>query len=378
MARLSQQHYCRIHTNRKGSGADVPPRDPSGSSFGSSTRAAFAVRRVSDGASCRTRRVHVSSSKRELASPGVAPDDLGDFAMRVATGVTLVCLGFLANVRDARADDAAVARPAPYSLPWSLRPAALPTVLRVDSTLAMRDEDTVVATVLTLGMKMTDEVGFLARGALVHGIDGKASDSAVGNPLVGALYSPHVTESLRCGVFIAIAAPLGMGGGNSADPNALALMRAAIPARSSMDNALFATNYLTKAVGLSLAYVANGLTAQIEATAFMLERTRGGAVDRETTRINFTSGAHVGYAVLPWLTSSVEVRYQRWLSTPLAVVQDSSRRDNLTLALGLRGTWKVSEKVVLRPGVAYVEPLDRPMVDASYRMIQLDLPLIFP
>jgi hypothetical protein len=194
--------------------------------------------------------------------------------MRVSTGVTLVCLGFFANVRDARADDAALARPAPYSLPWALRPAALPTVVRVDSTLAMRDEDTVVATVLTLGVKVTDEFGFLARGALVHGIDGTASDSAVGNPLVGALYSPHVTESLRCGVFIAIAAPVGMGGGSSADPKALALMRAAIPARSSMDNALFATNYLTKAVGLSLAYVANGLTAQIEATAFILARTR--------------------------------------------------------------------------------------------------------
>lgn len=298
--------------------------------------------------------------------------------MRVSTGMTLACLVFFAFIRDARADEVAVARPAPYSLPWALRPAAMPTVVRVDSTLAMRDEDTVVATVVTLGLKVSDEVGFLARGALVHGIDGKASDSAVGNPLVGALYSPHLTESLRCGVFVAIAVPVGMGGGDSADPSALALMRGAIPARSSMDNALFATNYLTKAVGISLAYVANGLTAQLESTGYMLARTRGAAVDRETTRINFTSGAHVGYAVLPWLTPSVEVRYQRWLSTPLAVVQDASRRDNLTLALGLRGTWKVSETVVLRPGVAYVEPLDRPMADASYRMIQLDLPLIFP
>ncbi len=317
-------------------------------------------------------------SKREVASPAVVRPTTWGIAMRVSTGVTLVCLGFLAGIRDARADDLAVARPAPYSLPWALRPAALPTVVRVDSTLAMRDEDTVVATVLTLGVKVTDEFGFLARGALVHGIDGKASDSAVGNPLVGALYSPHVTESLRCGVFIAIAAPVGMGGGNSADPNALALMRAAIPARSSMDNALFATNYLTKAVGLSLAYVANGLTAQLEATAFMLARTRGAAVDRETTRINFTSGAHVGFAVLPWLTPSVEVRYQRWLSTPLAVVRDASRRDTLTLAIGLSGTWKVSERVVLRPGVAYVEPLDRPMLDVSFRMVQFDLPIVFP
>jgi hypothetical protein len=265
----------------------------------------------------------------------------------------------------------------PYSLPWALRPVSLPNVLRLDTAASGSADGTVLASVLTAGLRVTSTLGLLGRIPLVQGLEGASTGAVVGNPFFGALYSPRLGGSFKVGLFMGYGLPIGMAGGDGADPREQAVMRSGIPARSAMDNALFAVNYLTKAVGVSIAYVGHGLTAQLESTAFMLFRTRGEAVDREPSRGNFTAGAHAGYALFPWLTPSVEARYQRWLSTPAAVAKDEARRDTLTVALGLRGAWQVSESVLVRPGVSYAEPLDLPLVGAAYHVVQLDLPVVF-
>lgn len=281
------------------------------------------------------------------------------------------------EARAAATSEAPTVSASPASLPWALRPISLPNVLRLDTAAAASDEGTVLASVLTAGVRVTPTLGLLGKVPLIQSVAGEQTGTVIGNPLLGALYSPRITDSTKIGLFLGFAVPIGMGGGDGADPHAQRIMRLGIPARSAMDNALFAVNYLTKGVGVSVAYVGHGLTAQLESTVFMLFRARGEGVDREPSRTNLTAGAHAGYAVFPWLTPSVEARYQRWLSTPAAVAKDEARRDTLTVAFGLRGTWQVSERVVARPGVSYAEPLDLPLSGAAYRVVQLDLPIVF-
>ncbi|HQY62565.1 MAG TPA: hypothetical protein PK141_14305, partial [Polyangiaceae bacterium] len=124
-------------------------------------------------------------------------------------------------------------------------------------------------------------------------------------------------------------------------------------------------------------YVAHGLTAQAEATLLQLIRVRGDKFDKDDLRTNSTMGLHVGYAVLPWLLPSVELRYQHWLSTPTAVAANDALRQQLTAAIGVRGTVKLTKGVLFRPGVAYSHPVDDPMAKAGYRTVTLDFPFLF-
>jgi hypothetical protein len=89
-----------------------------------------------------------------------------------------------------------------------------------------------------------------------------------------------------------------------------------------MDNSLFAVNYLTFVPGVDLAYVAYGITIQVEATLFELLRVRGSSVSPDSNVTNFTCGTFVGYYLVPPLSVGTELRYQRLLTTPAAVSKD--------------------------------------------------------
>ena len=52
-------------------------------------------------------------------------------------------------------------------------------------------------------------------------------------------------------------------------------------------------------------------------------------------------------------------------------------RDQLTFAVGPRANFAVSDRVVMRPGVAFAMPLDDPMKTADYKIVQLDIPVTF-
>ena len=126
---------------------------------------------------------------------------------------------------------------------------------------------------------------------------------------------------------------------------------------------MFAVNDLVLFPGASLAYVAHGLTVQFEATLLQLMRVRGedavnaagGHINPDSSRTNFTAGLHVGYFVLPELSGAVELRHQRWLSTPAAVEADTTDtlRDTTTVAVGPRLHFKVGEKTWIRPALAF-------------------------
>jgi hypothetical protein len=312
------------------------------------------------------------------AAPSPAPAPAAPAAEPAAATVSAPASATPAAAEPTEGKEAPKPPQAPYSLPWGLRPAVLPNVIRLDSNLAFQDKATTVATVLTGGYQVGHGLGVLIRIPYVYNAPQATGQShSLANPLFGAIYSPKIAKDLRLGLFAGIAMPFGMGGGN--DGSALSRQAAGtgIYGRSALDNALFAVNYMTPTIGVGFAYVAHGLTAQAEATLLQLIRVRGDKFDKDDLRTNSTMGLHLGYAVLPWLIPSAELRYQHWLSTPTPVAANDALRQQLTAAFGVRATVKVTKGVVFRPGVAYSHPIDDPMAKAGYRTVLLDFPFLF-
>lgn len=277
--------------------------------------------------------------------------------------------------------DVAPAPPTPaaraeYSLPFAVRPWAPPTLVRFDSAHAANEGQRTTTSTLTAGAKVAADLGVYFRGAYtIHARE--TVNTAISNPAVFALYSPKLVERVRLPIFAAVVLPLGDGGGSEPDVHARTAMASAVYARQAMDNALFASNYTTFAAGIGLARVASSVTMQVEATVFQLFRSRGGALDTDPTRTNFTSGASIGYALLGFLNINAELHYQRWLSTPTPVVRDETARDQMTVGGGVRATFAIDETTIARPGIGYFQAIDAPMTSTAYRIVQADLPIVF-
>jgi hypothetical protein len=143
-----------------------------------------------------------------------------------------------------------------------------------------------------------------------------------------------------------------------------------------MDNAMFAVNYFTGIAGMGLGYVAQGFTAQLEATVLQLFRVRGPDT-QDARRTNFTAGLHLGYAPAKVLSLGGELRYQRWLTDVAPVRADLTARETVTFAVGPRFHFKVNGKNWIRPGLSYARALDAPLKNSSYHMVQLDVPFVF-
>ena len=219
----------------------------------------------------------------------------------------------------------------------------------------------------------------MVRLAYVHNSPGVApgSGNAVVNPLVGATYQLDLATGLRMGLFLGVTVPIGQGGDKPAGMDSTAAAAGAgINARSAMDNALFAVNFLTVIPGFGIAYTNAGFTAQIEATFLQLTRVRNSDIERDSSRTNFTSGLHLGYFVIPQLSFGGEVRFQRWLSDPAMLTMFPNRRETLTFAVGPRAHFKLGTRW-LRPGIAYAQGIDNPMKQRKDRIIQIDLPFVF-
>jgi hypothetical protein len=267
--------------------------------------------------------------------------------------------------------------PAPYSLPWQLRPAQAVNVIRADSAIAFSDPRTTVASTLLVAYKVTDNFSPLVRFGLVQNSpESGPSATNIENPVLGAIYGLKPTPELRLGLFLGLTVPIGQGGGNNPDPGAAAANQAGIWARSAMDNAMFAVNYFTVFPGVGLAFVSSGFTAQVEATLLQLTRVRGPEA-QDSSNTNLTTGLHLGYFLIPELSLGAELRHQRWLSTPTPVKANSTLRDVTTVAFGPRVHVKLGKTMWLRPSVALVLPIDAPLTDANYKTVFVDLPYNF-
>jgi hypothetical protein len=204
---------------------------------------------------------------------------------------------------------------------------------------------------------------------------GTASGSGFSNPAVGINYLRPLGGPWRLAGFLASTIPVGSGGGSNPDPGAAAAMSAGIPARSGMDNTLFAVNYWGLVGGLGLARVTRALTVQAEATVFQLTRVRGSETQDEH-RTNFTAGLHIGRFFGRRFSIGAELRLQRWLSDAAPVRADESAREQLTFGIGPRFHFKAGGRT-LRPGVSWSRALDDPMSARGYDVVQVDLPVVF-
>jgi len=283
------------------------------------------------------------------------------------------------------APSASAPKPAPYSLPWQLRPVVAASVVRSDTASAFFEDaasgnhGTTTATTLLASYKVAEGFAPLARiGAVNYAPPTGPSKTVFVNPVVGGTYAIAPAKNLRVAFFLGFALPLGQGGGDSPDPATAAAVAAGVLARSAMDNAMFAVNYFTTFPGVGVAYVGHGLTVQAEATVLELVRARGEKAksSADGARTNFTSGLHVGYFVVPMLSLGAELRYQRWLAND-SVPSDAPTRDTLTFALGPRLHVQLADKIWFRPGLAYARGIDDPMSNQSYNVVQLDLPAAF-
>jgi hypothetical protein len=281
--------------------------------------------------------------------------------------------------------------PPPYSLPWQLRPITIGTVIRSDTSAAFYDNATgsgdTVVTMLSGTYKVTPNIAPMVRmGFVQNGPPGTAPEgTSFVNPVVGVTYSHKLSDSFRLAGFLGTTIPVGMGGGSAPDAAASGADTAAIAARSGMDNSMFAVNYMAVIPGVDFAYIGHKLTLQAEATLFQLFRVKGSdttAISPDATRTNSTMGIHAGYFPLAWVSIGGEMRYQRWLSTPTRIVMGvksdlpSANLDTVSFAVGPRFHFKVGN-TWLRPGVSYAQVLDEPFSSSHYRIMQIDVPVVF-
>lgn len=308
--------------------------------------------------------------------------------VRFLRGRVFLLISLTAAANLASAQDSPPATPpaaVPYSLPWQLRPMAVGTVLRFDSSIASwqnqtgRDGTTWV-TGLIGARKISPRVALLGRLSVVgsHPPGGgpEVTGTAVSNPLIGATFLRTRPGGRRAALFGAMTLPVGSGGGDSPHPGRSAALGRAIPTRSAMDNALFAVNYFTLIGGASVARITEGGTLQAEATVLQLFRVRGPA-SQDAKRTNFTAGIHLGRSFQKAISAGVDLRYQRWLSDASPARANPQARETVTLAFGPRFHFKAGGSKWIRPGVSFSLPLDQPLSDQRYRILQLDVPVSF-
>lgn len=314
---------------------------------------------------------------------------------RSKTHGLFVCAAVAAGVltRAGEAGAQPVATPAPavspaqaraqYSLPWTMRPAVAPTLLRIDSSMAFSTPGFSAATLITGGYAFIPAtLGLYGRAAVVHqSPETGAAATVFSNPIVFGLYTPLVAPGWRLAVFAGTTLPVGGGGGDGGDLNSLRTVRSGILTRSAMDNALFAVNYLTPTAGVGAVFIKYGLTVQAEVTLLQLIRVRGETRDADPMRTNFTAGLHVGYLIVPWLTASGELHYQHWLYNPSIDPTPTNPAGKpagqATAEIGLRANVPLSRTILARPGVAFGFPIGGQMGTDDYRILHFDFPVAF-
>jgi hypothetical protein len=274
---------------------------------------------------------------------------------------------------------------APYSLPWQLRPVTVGNVVRLDSAAAIFNDangnlDEAVTTTLTASYQITRDwapmvrLGFVGNDAPGAALDG----SSFVNPLVGATYARE-RDGYRLALFGATTIPIGTGGGNAPTVGAAKTNAASATARPA-DDAMFAVNYLTEILGVDIAYVNHGFTAQAEATLLQFVRVRGDQSAAATDRFRTISavGLHLGYFIGSHLSLGSDLRYQRWLSSTDANI----KMDMVTVAAGPRLHFRLGKQAWIHPGMSFMRGLDgrgfdAPLITAQTTAVQIDIPIMF-
>jgi len=281
-----------------------------------------------------------------------------------------------ATERIAAADDTAL-----YSAPWQLRSLALADTVGVESSAAAFTDsngniDIAQSTVVGSRYHLTPQwAPFLRLGFVGNNAPGAALDgTSFGNPVVGATYTRTLAK-YRLAAAWSTTLPVGTGGGDTPDPRAARVNTAAITARPA-DSAMFDVDYMTETLGIDVAYLNRGFTAQAEANVAQEIRTRGAGARFRTSA---DMALHAGYFVGSHVSLGTDLRYQRWLSRDAMTQTDT---DTLTLALGLRAHVGLGEHASLHPGISYTRGLNArgtalPVITDQTNAVQIDAHVLF-
>ncbi len=291
-------------------------------------------------------------------------------------------LGVLAcSLAVARA--AAAPPPSPYAASFGLRAPYAVTAARAETAYGLDSGvSSTIVQYLTGSYAPIEHLSVYARGGWVDLLpEGKSASSAFTNVTLGAQWAGEVTPEVRFAAVIGSGLPVGQGGGDSPDPGAAAAIAAGNLARSRFEGSTtFSPNDVAPFAGGDIAWVSDGWTLQAEATLFEALRVRGSEADPDSNKTVLTMGADAGYFVIPELSVGVEVRDQSFLTTPAAVASGKMSRSWVTAGGGARVHLHLGEHVWLRPGLAFLQPLNDPSPTLSasdYHIVQLDLPLTF-
>lgn len=289
--------------------------------------------------------------------------------------------------------------PPPYSVPWGLRGIVPVTVVRLDTAIGFFDRVNTVASnpkgldttgqtavlMPSAGYKFTPNLmgtwrwGFIANSP--PEVSGLSNAISVSNMAIGVMYGIKLPAGFRIGLALTATIPIGTGGygdvkTGAGDPNTTEATKAAVLAREGMDNVMFAVNDFSVVPGLDFAYVGHRLTVQVEITFMELMRVKNENYQADQLRTNSTYALHLGYYVTKWLSLATELRYQRFLSNPAAVVAGTQSRDNFSLALGPRFHIKTSHGW-FRPSIAYAPGLAGDLANNKYHILIVDFPFMF-
>jgi hypothetical protein len=286
-------------------------------------------------------------------------------------------------------------RPAPYSLPFQLRPVTAQTAIRSDTSFGDSQNTRAqngFAVVSELsgswripGTENGPRTG-LAPLVKFTVVNDSPPGTATGgfafvNPLVGAWYAFDLGSGFRTSAFLGVTLPVGMGGGNTPNKGELDARTVGPVIRAGMENPLFAVNDLSLIPGLDIAYVDHGITLQAEATFCQLERVRGAQAQLEASKTAFVSGAYAGYFLTDFLSLGAEFRIQWWIDPPFAVQnhKPNTSYDLTSLGVGPRFFFQLGPNVSIRPGVEYTRGFDPPMTPKGFNdsVVQLDVPVVF-
>lgn len=298
----------------------------------------------------------------------------GLLALSIVGGLSFLSL-------PARAQDGGA--PAPYALPFGLRPTSASSAVRAETAYGLDSGvSSTVVQYLSASWAPIEPLSIYARGGSVDFIpDGKSASTAFTNVAVGGLWAGKITPGLRYSATLGSGLPVGEGGGATPNPGEAAAIAAGNLARSRFEGStMFSPNDVAPFVGGDVAWVADGLTLQAEVTLFELLRVTGAPTDPDSSKTSLSMGLNAGYFVIPQLSIALEVRDQSFLTTPAAVQAGKVARSWVTAGGGVRVHVQLADHVWLRPGLAFFQPLNdpSPTISASdYHIVQLDLPLTF-
>src|SRR4051794_15068924 len=135
----------------------------------------------------------------------------------------------------------------PYTQPFQLRSLIPKSGVRLDTVLGLYRTPTNSAQVTVMFLSAQWRVAEPLALQLRWGLDSNQTGNdntrtGMVNPTLGALVGVPIGRDFRFALSIAIGAPVATGGGDEPDPNAVALQKQAMLARSAMDNVTFSVN----------------------------------------------------------------------------------------------------------------------------------------